>query len=69
VFYLPAAGFDGVAVYPPVPNSNIQEYSRILERLDRTLANIEAYIHIAYAVLRKEDIVQRLFNLVSPLVS
>ncbi|KAI0249892.1 hypothetical protein BJV78DRAFT_1224100 [Lactifluus subvellereus] len=58
-------GFDGVAVHPPVPNSNIQEYNRVLERLDRTLANIETYIHLAYAVLKKEDVVRRLYNMIA----
>ncbi|KAH9068205.1 hypothetical protein EDB83DRAFT_2593334 [Lactarius deliciosus] len=56
--------FDEVAS-PPVRESEIPEYIRNLERLDMVLSNIERYIHIAFAALRKEDVVRRLFNMVS----
>ncbi|KAH8977699.1 hypothetical protein EDB86DRAFT_3000152 [Lactarius hatsudake] len=54
--------FDGVAS-SPVPESEIPEYIRNLERLDMVLSNIERYIHIAFAALRKEDVVRRMFNM------
>ncbi|KAI9512951.1 hypothetical protein F5148DRAFT_560177 [Russula earlei] len=57
--------FDGVAGYPATPESDIQEYHRNLERLDHALANIEKYIHIAFAVLKKEDVVQRMFTMMA----
>ncbi|KAH9178377.1 hypothetical protein EDB89DRAFT_2239613 [Lactarius sanguifluus] len=49
----------------PVPESEIPEYIRNLERLDMVLANIERYIHIAFAALRKEDVVRRMFNMMA----
>jgi hypothetical protein len=51
-----------------VVESGIGEYTRNLERLDVVLANIEKYIHIAFATLRKEDVVRRMFTMVSPFV-
>ena len=59
------SGFDGVAGYPSVPDSEIGEYIRNLERLDMVLGNIERYIHVAFAALRKEDVVRRMFTMVS----
>ena len=60
----PASGFEGVAG-SPVPDSEIPEYIRNLERLDMVLGNIESYIHVAFAALRKEDVVRRMFTMVS----
>jgi len=57
--------FDGVAGYPTIPEGEIQEYNRNLERLDQVLGNIEKYIHIAFAALGKGDMVQRMFTMVS----
>jgi hypothetical protein len=57
--------FDGVAGYPTIPKSDILEYHRNLRRLDQTLANIEKYIHVAFAALKKEDVVHRMFTMVS----
>jgi hypothetical protein len=57
--------FDGVAAYPTIPESDIQEYHRNLARLDQVLGNIEKYIHIAFAALKKEDVVQKMFLMVS----
>ncbi|KAH9012696.1 hypothetical protein EDB85DRAFT_2037195 [Lactarius pseudohatsudake] len=54
--------FDGVA---PVPESEIPKYIRKLEHLDMVLGNIERYIHIAFAALRKEDVVRRMFNMMA----
>ena len=48
--------------------SEIQEYTRLLERLDMVLSNIEKYIHIAFAALRKEYVVRRMFAMVSSFV-
>ena len=48
-----------------MPESEVQEYTRNLERLDMVLSNIEKYIHIAFAALRKEDVVRRMFHMVS----
>ncbi|KAH9057865.1 hypothetical protein EDB87DRAFT_1628606 [Lactarius vividus] len=56
--------FDGVAG-SPVPESDISEYTRNLERLDMVLGNIERYIHIAFAALRKEDVVRRMFAMMA----
>jgi hypothetical protein len=61
------ADFDGISAYSPVRDGDVQEYNRNLQRLDQTLTSIEKYIHIAYATLKNEDIVRRLFNMVSPL--
>ena len=59
--------FDGVADNPgpTASESEIQEYRRNLERLDQVLSNIEKYIHIAFAALKKEDVVERMFFMVS----
>jgi hypothetical protein len=64
-----SADFDGVAGYPTIPESDIQEYHRNLERLDQVLASMEKYIHVAYAALKKEDVVQRMFTMVSSVMS
>ena len=45
--------------------SEIQEYTRNLERLDMVLNNIERYIHIAFPALRGGDVVRRMFSMVS----
>jgi len=57
-------GFDGVEGYPPFPRSLFQEYRRNLERLDQLLANIETYIHVAFATLKKGSVVRRVFSMV-----
>lgn len=57
--------FDGDAGYPTIPKGEIREHHRDLERLDQALRNIEKYIHIAFAALKKEDVVQRVFTMVS----
>jgi hypothetical protein len=57
--------FDGVAGYPPIPESKTQEYCYNLECLDQVLANIKRYISVAFAALKKEDVVQRMFHMVS----
>ena len=57
--------FDRVAPIQSIPESDVQEYQRNLERLDQVLVNIEKYIHFAFAALKKEDVVERLFNMVS----
>ena len=56
---------DGLAGYSPVPESDIPEYRRNLDRLDKVLTGIEQYIHVAYATLKKEDVVRRMFTMVS----
>ena len=65
--FLSSIEFDGVAENPEptAPESEIQEYRRNLERLDQVLSNIEKYIHIAFAALKKEDVVERMFFMVS----
>jgi hypothetical protein len=57
--------FDRVASIQSIPESDIQEYQRNLERLDQVLVNIEKYIHFAFAALKKGEVVERLFNMVS----
>lgn len=56
--------FNAIATYP-VTESDIQEYHRNLERPDQVIANIEKYIHVAFAVLKKEKVVDRVFEMVS----
>ena len=48
-----------------MPESELQEYIRNLEHLDMLLERIEEYIHLAFAALRKEDVVRRMFGMVS----
>ena len=48
-----------------IPESDTQEYRRNLERLDQVLVNIEKYIHFAFAALKKGEVVERLFKMVS----
>jgi hypothetical protein len=57
--------FDRFTHIQPIPESDIQEYQRNLERLDQVLVNIEKYIYFAFAVLKKGEVVQRLFKMVS----
>jgi hypothetical protein len=57
--------FDEVAAYPTIPEGDIQEYHRNLGRLNQVLGSVEKYIHLAFAVLMKEDIVQKMFMMVS----
>ncbi|KAI9451041.1 hypothetical protein BJY52DRAFT_1419286 [Lactarius psammicola] len=57
--------FEAVAGYPPIPDSEIQEYIRNLERLDKVLNKIERYIHIAFAALKNEDVVRRMFTIMA----
>ncbi len=59
-----APDFDGVAPVSSIPESDIPEYHRNLERLDQVLANIEKYIHLAFAALPKAEVVERLFKMV-----
>ncbi|KAH9057853.1 hypothetical protein EDB87DRAFT_1628559 [Lactarius vividus] len=56
--------FEGF-VGSPIPDSEIPEYIRNLERLDMALVNIERYIHIAFAALKKEDVVRRMFTMMA----
>jgi hypothetical protein len=68
-FYLPnlissPPGFYRIAG-SSVPESEIQEYTRKLKRLDMLLDNIEEHIHIAFAALGKEDVVRQMFAMVS----
>ena len=58
-------GFDEIPGYPPVLDDEVQEYNQDLEHLERMLGDIEEYIHIAFASLRKEEVVRRLFTMVS----
>jgi hypothetical protein len=58
-------GFNGVVDYLPIPESDKQEYYRNLGRLDQVLFNIEKYIHLAFDVMKKEDVVERMFTMVS----
>ena len=60
-----AADFDEIVVYSPIPESDIQVFRRNVEHLDQVLSNIEKYIHYAFAVLKKEDVVERMFTMVS----
>ena len=60
-----APNFDRVASIQPTQESDIQEYRRNLERLDQVLANIEKYIHFPFAAMKKGDVVERLFKMVS----
>jgi hypothetical protein len=57
--------FDRVAPIQSIPESDIQEYQRNLERLDQVLVNMERYIHIAFAAMKKGEVVERLFKMVS----
>jgi hypothetical protein len=57
--------FNGVAEYPLIPEGDKQEYYRNMEHLDQVLFNIEKYIHLAFAVMKKEDVVERMFTMVS----
>ena len=45
--------------------SESQEYTQNLKRLDEVLGNIEKYIHVAFAALRRDDVVRRMFPMVS----
>jgi hypothetical protein len=48
-----------------IPETDIQEYQRNLERLDQVLVNIEKYIHVVFAAVKKEEVVERLLKMVS----
>ena len=48
-----------------IPESDIHEYRRNLVHFDQVLVNIEKYIHFAFAVLKKGEVVERLFKMVS----
>ncbi|KAH9012698.1 hypothetical protein EDB85DRAFT_2037224 [Lactarius pseudohatsudake] len=56
--------FEGV-YGTPVPDSEISVYIPSLERLDMVLGNIERYVHIAFAALRKEEFVRRMFTMMA----
>ncbi|KAF8489647.1 hypothetical protein F5888DRAFT_1870119 [Russula emetica] len=57
--------FDRMASFQSIPESDTQEYRRNLERLDQVLVNIEKYIHFAFAVLKKGEVVERLFKMMA----
>ena len=57
--------FDRMASIQSIPESDTQEYRRNLERLDQVLVNIKKYIHFAFAALKKGEVVERLFKMVS----
>ncbi|KAH9955757.1 hypothetical protein BGW80DRAFT_292906 [Lactifluus volemus] len=59
--------FDGVAVarLSPVPESDIAEYGRYLDRLDKVLGSIEQYILIAYASMQKGDVIRRVYHMMA----
>ncbi|KAH9972701.1 hypothetical protein BGW80DRAFT_1445679 [Lactifluus volemus] len=58
--------FDGVAFARlSVPESDIAEYGRYLDRLDKVLGSIEQYIHHAYAGMNKGDVVRRLYHMMA----
>jgi hypothetical protein len=59
------SGLDWIAGGSSVAEGEIREYTRNLESLDMVLANIEKYIHIAFAALRKDVVVRRMFAMVS----
>ena len=48
-----------------IPECDIPEYYRNVERLDQVLSNIEKYIHFAFAALKREEVVERMFTMVS----
>ena len=60
-----APDFNGVVDYHPILESDKQEYYSKIEHLDQLLFNIEKYIHLAFAVTKKEDLVERMFTMVS----
>jgi len=57
----------GLRAIPHFHGVLFQEYRRNLERLDQLLANIETYIHVAFATLKKESVVRRVFSMVRQL--
>ncbi|KAH9958560.1 hypothetical protein BC827DRAFT_554296 [Russula dissimulans] len=59
------SALDANANHKAVPDSDVQEYHRNLERLDQVLANVEKYIHIAFAALEKGDVVRRMFEMMA----
>jgi hypothetical protein len=48
-----------------VLDSDLPEYRRNLDRLDKVLSNIEQYVHLVYATLKKEDVASRICTMVS----
>jgi len=59
------SALDANANHRAVPDSDVQEYHRNLERLDQVLSNVEKYIHIAFAALGKGDVVRRMFEMMA----
>ena len=57
--------FDRMASIQSIPESDIHEYRRNLVHFDQVLVNIEKYIHFAFAALKKGEVVERLFKMVS----
>ena len=57
--------FDVATSHALIPESDIPEYYRNVDRLDQVLSNIESYIHFAFAVLKREEVVERMFTMVS----
>ena len=64
-FFFLAPDSNGIVSHSPVPESDVPEYRRNLERLDEALCKIEKYIHVAFTILKKEEVVQRMFTMVS----
>ena len=60
-----APDFDVAPSHALIPECDIPEYYRNVERLDQVLSNIEKYIHFAFAALKREEVVERMFNMVS----
>jgi hypothetical protein len=63
IFLTGCAELDGVSGYS-VSESDIPEYRQSLDRLDMVLAHIERYIHIAYATLKRDAFVRRMYTMV-----
>ena len=48
-----------------MPESGIREYHRNVEHLDQVLTGLEKYIHFAFAAMKREEVVERMFTMVS----
>jgi hypothetical protein len=54
------AEFDGIDVAGfSVPEVDVPEGGRNLNRLDKVLGSIEQYIHIAFAWVQKDDVISK----------
>ncbi|KAH9972697.1 hypothetical protein BGW80DRAFT_1312047 [Lactifluus volemus] len=57
---------DGVAIAGlSVPESDVAEYGRSLNRLDKVLGSIEQYIHIAFVKMKKDDLIRRFYHVMA----